>query len=225
MTYRQPIIVLSLLLFLIAVALAGFLMHQRNQTKVPFVTAVTRPTQPVVNPTPSDPVVDPVDSGEDGLGIEDPVVELVEPTQPAPVLERVFSGQKEYKVVAGDTVSTITLRQWGNVVLWPDLYTSNKWIHNDPDLILPGELVMIFDKLGNNATQFSEQDKQYLLEAYIKVYKMYRDLGEKRNASKWYTLGLALRVEPTFFELYANEIDERDIQMVRSLNQQAAAFR
>ncbi|NIZ18781.1 LysM peptidoglycan-binding domain-containing protein [Entomospira culicis] len=235
MKYKQPVIVLIFLLFLVSVLLGGSLLVQRNSDKVPLIAGGGGSSRPVISPTPPEvitpvdppveveqPSVDP-DENLNGSGGEfvDPLAPVEDPSAKA----RELTNQREYKVVSGDTVSTITVREWGNVMLWPDLYVNNQWIYNDPDLILPGELVMIFDKLGHGRSELTAEEKEYLLDAYLQVYKLYQQLGEKRNASKWYTLGLALRVEPRFFEIYADRIDPRDIEMVRTLQKQSGAFR
>ncbi|NIZ46761.1 hypothetical protein PVA44_04260 [Entomospira nematocerorum] len=245
MKYRQPIIVLSLLLFLVAVALTGFLLYQRNQTGLPLIVSGGNSG---LNINPSLPVIeeDKVDENinitidEEGLNQEfvidvsevpESTIEEVDSVDPSAILEEVtplkreLQNTREYKIRSGDTVSGITVKEWGNVVLWPDLYVNNQWIYDDPDLILPGEIVTVFDKLGMGRSELSAEEVKLLSEAYIKVYTLYAQLGSKRNASKWYTLGLALRVEPRFFEIYADRIDPRDIEMVRSLNQQANALR
>lgn len=255
MKYKQPIVVLSLLLFLIAVALSGFLLYQRNQEITPLVfsgdyvvgtTYAQENVSPIVHPSPKVLDVIEIDLDDIILPSENNLNFLQESsidfyqekdiayevdTNITPLIdgktestERIFSNQRNYKVSAGDTVSDITVREWGNLILWPDLYVNNQWIYDDPDLILPGEVLTIFDKLGNDQEHLSDLDKKYLTEAYLKVYHLYAKLGERRNASKWYTLKLALRVEPNFFEIYANQIEQRDIDMVNKLQSQSQAF-
>ncbi|NIZ40761.1 hypothetical protein PVA45_04480 [Entomospira entomophila] len=242
MKYRQPIIVLSLLLFLVAVALTGFLLYQRNQTGLPLIVSGgtsdlnINPSTPIIEEDGNGNSIDITVDGSDldtELGIDNPELptenpdeleNLATPEEEIP-FKRELQNTREYKVRSGDTVSGITVKEWGNVVLWPDLYVNNQWIYDDPDLILPGEIVVVFDKLGMGRSELTADEIKLLSEAYIKVYTLYAQLGPKRNASKWYTLGLALRVEPRFFEIYADRIDPRDIEMVRSLNQQAKALR
>jgi hypothetical protein len=139
-----------------------------------------------------------------------------------------FSGEKKrmvlkkHEVKPGKTVSGVAYDEWGNAYLWPDLYVHNVWRTADPDLIYPGEVVNIINRLGNNG-QFSTEDLQVIEQSYLKVYHLYRNLGDKRQASRWYALNSALKFNSQFLEKYKSQIDPKDaIMAVKYKNESSA---
>jgi nucleoid-associated protein YgaU len=48
-----------------------------------------------------------------------------------------------YTVVKGDSLSKIAKRIWGDASLWPTIYDANRATIKDPDLIHPGQVLVI----------------------------------------------------------------------------------
>jgi nucleoid-associated protein YgaU len=59
---------------------------------------------------------------------------------PAP---NVADVEKTYTVVAGDTLSKIAKREYGDASKWHDIYEANKDTIKNPDLIYPGQTFKI----------------------------------------------------------------------------------
>jgi len=53
--------------------------------------------------------------------------------------------QKTYTVVAGDTLSKIAKREYGDAAKWHAIYEANKDTIKNPDLIYPGQTFKIPD--------------------------------------------------------------------------------
>ncbi len=69
-----------------------------------------------------------------------------EPSTPAPDLNRTAgtTGQEQtYTVVAGDSLSKIAKRFYGDASLWPRLHEANRDQITNPDLIHPGQRLKI----------------------------------------------------------------------------------
>jgi nucleoid-associated protein YgaU len=50
---------------------------------------------------------------------------------------------KTYEVKAGDSLSKIAKREYGNANEWPRIFEANKDILKDPDKIFPGQVLKI----------------------------------------------------------------------------------
>ena len=50
---------------------------------------------------------------------------------------------KRYTVVAGDSLSKIAKREYGDASAWHRIYEANREIIKDPDLIYPGQTLQI----------------------------------------------------------------------------------
>jgi nucleoid-associated protein YgaU len=50
---------------------------------------------------------------------------------------------KTYTVVKGDSLSKIAKREYGDVLEWKKIYEANKDVIDDPDLIEPGQNLII----------------------------------------------------------------------------------
>jgi len=133
---------------------------------------------------------------------------------------------EEYTVKSGDTIFDIADRYWNNKYLWPDLYVLNKDSVTDPDLIFPGDKLLIYEKLGD-PEKFNKKQRQKIVEAYIGVYRIYRSFGEKDieqgnikkgekriNDSRW-TLYTALRYDKDLLKKYKDAIYPSDIEMIQ----------
>ena len=54
---------------------------------------------------------------------------------------------RTYTVVAGDSLSKIAKREYGDASEWPRIYEANRHIIKDPDLIYPGQELSIPNSL------------------------------------------------------------------------------
>ena len=62
---------------------------------------------------------------------------------PASASPNVADREKTYTVVAGDTLSDIAKREYGNASDWKRIYEANKDTIKNPDLIYPGQTFKI----------------------------------------------------------------------------------
>ena len=67
------------------------------------------------------------------------------------------AGGKTYTVVSGDSLSLITGRLWGDVLLWPILYDANRAVvGSNPNLIKPGQKLTVPDIGKYSSAQLAE---------------------------------------------------------------------
>jgi nucleoid DNA-binding protein len=137
-----------------------------------------------------------------------------------------------YRVKRGDSIFSIAKKYWGNEYLWPDLYILNKDGYADPDLIYPNDEIVIYEKMGD-PEQFSEQQKEQIVHAYIGIYRIYRALGEeslsdgkaksdvkkiksgeKRITDSRWTLYTAVRYDHDLLKKYKDAIYPEDIDLL-----------
>ena len=64
-------------------------------------------------------------------------------TAPAQAAPNVADTEKTYTVVAGDTLSKIAKREYGDAAKWHRIYEANKDSIKNPDLIYPGQTFKI----------------------------------------------------------------------------------
>lgn len=76
--------------------------------------------------------------GVDTVPVQPPAPPPVPPVDPVPT-----PGHR-YQVVAGDSLSSIAQRAYGNAADWPAIWHANPQVVN-PDLIMPGELLLLPD--------------------------------------------------------------------------------
>ena len=120
----------------------------------------------------------------------------------------------KHTVEWGECFSLITGDYWGDMFLWPDLYMLNDMKSGDPDLIYPNEVVEIFNRLGEG-NNFSSLEKDTILEAYIDVYDIYKNLGDEKNNSAWSLLWCAAKYDPDFLDKYSSRIEPADRAMAQ----------
>lgn len=129
-----------------------------------------------------------------------------------------------HSVKTGDTIYSIAKRHYGNKYYWPYLYYQNRKSFEDPDLIRPGERLLIYESPGN-PEKLTEEQKRDLAEAFITMYRVQRALGkaeldsgkkargeERIRESRW-TLYGALRYDHDLLDTYEDAIypDDSDI--------------
>jgi nucleoid-associated protein YgaU len=64
-------------------------------------------------------------------------------TTPSPAGTSGSTGGKSYTVVAGDSLSKIAKREYGDANAWNRIYEANRDIIKNPDLIYPGQNLKI----------------------------------------------------------------------------------
>ena len=52
-------------------------------------------------------------------------------------------GEQEYTVLAGDSLSRIAKKLWGDANAWPRIFDANRETLDDPDRIFPGQVLRI----------------------------------------------------------------------------------
>jgi len=65
------------------------------------------------------------------------------PVTPSTAAPNVADREKTYTVVAGDTLSKIAKREYGDASKWHAIYEANKDTIKNPDLIYPGQTFKI----------------------------------------------------------------------------------
>jgi DNA-binding protein HU-beta len=133
--------------------------------------------------------------------------------------------QTTHSVRSGDTIYSIAKRHYGNKHYWPYLYYQNRKSFEDPDLIRPGERLLIYESPGN-PKNLTEEQKRDLAEAFITMYRVQRvlgegeiDAGQKRKGqerireSRW-TLYGALRYDHDLLDTYEDAIYPEDADIV-----------
>lgn len=134
----------------------------------------------------------------------------------------------EHEVKSGDSIFSIAKKYWENEYLWPDLYIVNQEegsSFTDPDLIHPGQKIVVYDSLGD-PEKFNKKQRDEIVKAYIGVYRIYRALGEEDIAqgrtvkgerriddSRW-TLYTAVRYDNELLEKYAQAIYPEDLELL-----------
>ncbi|MDH5655132.1 MAG: HU family DNA-binding protein [Spirochaetia bacterium] len=135
---------------------------------------------------------------------------------------------KTHTVRQGDSIYSIANQYYGNKFLWPDLYYTNKSRFEDPDLLMIGDKIHVYEKLGDPKNLAPEKKRQ-LVQAYITMYRVSRALGEKEIAtekpglmqkgkkrieeSRW-TLYTALRYDHNLLDTYEDAIYPEDNDIV-----------
>jgi hypothetical protein len=119
-----------------------------------------------------------------------------------------------HTVLYGESFSLITGMYWDDIFLWPDLYVRNDMASKDPDLIYPDEIVDIYNRLGRG-DEYSEAEKEMILDAYIQVYDRFKALGPEKDGSAWTLLWCGAKYDHDFLDLYADRIEPDDLAMAR----------
>lgn len=155
------------------------------------------------------------------------------PSQPEPVDADTREATGRHVVESGDTFYDLAGTYWRDEHLWPDLYVLNRERFPDPDLIRPGDIVRIYPSLASDG-ELSDSDIEVLSRAYVETYHVYRELGT-RAAEEGRTQGSRYLIERSrnrinkahwllysghrfnrdLAEKYADDIDERDLRVVR----------
>ncbi|MDA3958925.1 HU family DNA-binding protein [Oceanispirochaeta sp.] len=140
-------------------------------------------------------------------------VEIKEPEPP------VLPGTS-YRIVPGDSFSLLAQKRWGNITLWPYLYSKNISVFSDPDLVRPGDSIII-------PTQpVLDKDQSQIEDSILMAYKRYRDLiseqignprNPRREISADYVLLGGEQLYPRFLDRNKSSIRVEDIRRVEKL--------
>ncbi len=76
-------------------------------------------------------------------GVEKPVEPKTQKVQTPPPSMKAPEAVKEYTIERGDTLSKIAKKFYGNAGDWKKIYEANKTTIKNPDLIYPGEKIII----------------------------------------------------------------------------------
>ena len=97
--------------------------------------------------------------------------------------------ESEYTVVAGDTLSLISAKVYGDYRYWPVIFLTNKSnVFNNPEVIEPGMMLKIY-KLPFKISGIDAVSKLLLAEVYLQTYEAYLSLGaDWINARRWVLL-------------------------------------
>lgn len=81
-------------------------------------------------------------------GKEEPVQkpQAKQPVPNMPQPQTSTTGQQDYTIKSGDTLSKIAKQHYGNANEWRRIFDANKNVINDPDKIFPGQKIVIPDK-------------------------------------------------------------------------------
>ena len=116
---------------------------------------------------------------EEEIKPEPPAAKPAPPVKPS-APERFVTGH--HTVEEGESFSLVTGYYWDDIFLWPDLYIRNDMRSVDPDLIFPKEIIDIYNRLGNGDI-YSDIETEEILKSYLKVYRIYKELGDVKNNS------------------------------------------
>ncbi|MCG8454196.1 MAG: hypothetical protein MI717_13555 [Spirochaetales bacterium] len=136
-----------------------------------------------------------------------PVMEMEDQEIPRYIVTR-------HTVVGGESFSFITGIYWDDIYLWPDLYIRNDMISEDPDIIFPDEIIDIYNRLGDQ-DEFTEREREVILDAYIQVYDRFKSLGPQKDDSAWTLLWCGAKYDHNFLDLYAHRIDPADLAVAQ----------
>jgi len=136
----------------------------------------------------------------------------------------------------GDTFYSLAARYWDKEHLWPDLWLLNSGSFPDPDFMVVGDVVSIYDPLGrpddNGQRGFDEAELDRVFEAYLAAYRRYRQIGDDYIARadgrrSWYrTLGRnrvnkahwavysSLRYDPALLDRYQSLLAPGDMETI-----------
>lgn len=144
--------------------------------------------------------------------IAEPEIEREDPFNQPTIPERYVVDH--HTVKKDESFSLVTGVYWDDVYLWPDLYIRNNMKSEDPDIIYPDEIVDIYNRLGEGDL-YNDIEKDEILKAYIKVYDIYKRLGNMKDNSVWALLYSGAKYDHNFLELFSDRIEPADKAMAQ----------
>lgn len=209
----------------------GFKKDNRNKTlKFAIISVITLLLiiglgWLIFRSTDSEPTSEIIVSEE--LAVEEtPIVEAAPIPEPIPepaklIVEIENLPETSYNIVPGDSFSLLAQKSWGNIYLWPYLYRINSKSFPDPDLVKPGDNIVIPPQPNK------ENDQIRIEDSILFAYQRYRSLiseqidnpkNPKRELSGSYVLLGGERLYPSFLDRKKTEIRIEDIRKVEKLN-------
>ncbi len=131
------------------------------------------------------------------------------------------------RIKENDSLSRIAKNEWGDVVLWPDLYATNRDTleGQSPDVIYINQQLKIVERLGQQrgegASTFTDDEVAYLSEVYLDIYKVYRSSGRGNQKGISYLFFLSQNFNPNFISQNRDEIAPEDIEYFNQLKAQS----
>lgn len=138
--------------------------------------------------------------------------------EPAVIAETVTAEEgpsTPYTITSGDSFSILARDQWGNIHLWPYLYSKNREAFPDPDFIHPGDSIIIPQK-PDKEVMIGDIESSILI-AYERYQTLIKDQSDSsRNANRTisarYVIAGGESLYPGFLNRYKNRIDAEDIR-------------
>lgn len=120
-----------------------------------------------------------------------------------------------HSVQEGERLRLIAEKYYQRAILWPIIFSANRNLINDPDILSSGmklEIPAIEGKPGN----FSHNDKQLISEAFIHAYLRYKNLKPEKAL---YYLWVAVKWDvPGSLEKHKNQIAPNDLKRVKKID-------
>lgn len=144
-----------------------------------------------------------------------------EPEPPTVIVEAEIPPETSYDIEPGDSFSLLAQKSWGNIYLWPYLYKRNSSSFPDPDLVQPGDNIVIPPQPDK------ENDQIRIEDSILFAYQRYRSLiseqtnspkNPKRERSAGYVLLGGEKLYPSFLDRNKREIRVEDIRKVEDLD-------
>jgi len=140
------------------------------------------------------------------------------PAPPEPVVP--VTPGTSYRITPGDSFSILAKEKWGNIYLWPFIYSINRMNYPDPDLIRPGDSIMIPPQPDTNRDQIRIEDS--ILMAYTRYRELIREqAGSAKNPRRELSAGYVLvggeTLYPSFLTRNSKLIRPEDIRRAEEL--------
>ena len=120
-----------------------------------------------------------------------------------------------YTVQPNDYLYNIARKHYKKESLWPLIYSANRNLMQNPDLLAPPGKTLILPGLQGTPENLSMQDKKDLAKAYMEVYFFYKDSDSEKAV---YHLWVAKKLDTSIMEGYSNSIYFKDIEAVNRFN-------
>jgi DNA-binding protein HU-beta len=82
-----------------------------------------------------------------------------------------------YSILSGDNFSELTEKKWGDIALWPYLYMLNIDTYPDPDVLLPGDILILPSKPDKNINKTEIEQSIFI------AYNRYKELIKNQKTS------------------------------------------
>ncbi|MBF9014877.1 MULTISPECIES: HU family DNA-binding protein [unclassified Oceanispirochaeta] len=161
-------------------------------------------------------------AAEESQAVEaEPIPASVPEPEPAAVEEVQILPETSYDIAPGDSFSLLAQKSWGNIYLWPYLYRRNSSTFPDPDMVRPGDNIVIPPQPDQENDQIRIEDS--ILFAYQRYRTLISEQTENpRNPNRELSAGYVLlggeRLYPSFLDRKKAEIRIEDVRKVEDLD-------